>query len=204
VIHCQDCGEQISEDAPTCPKCGKPNASAAKGLSTGLIIGIIFIPFIFAWFTLKKGVSTKARVISFLWMLIALGAGAGSQSDNPVKQGVSSSQSSASSSQSSKVEIIEVTPSALFQSYQDNEIKADNTYKNRYVKMTGRIDDIGKDILDNMYVTLVASDFFGIQVYFNDEDANAVSNLNKGATITVVCKVEGLMANVLCKDAALM
>ena len=92
----------------------------------------------------------------------------------------------------------------MFSAYENNEIKADNTYKNRYVKMTGRIDDIGKDIIDNMYVTFSASDFFGIHVYFNDEDSGTVSELNKGSTITVVCKVEGLMGNVMCKDAAII
>ena len=161
----------------------------AQGLSTKLKIGIFFLPFIFAWFTLKKGVSTQAKIISFVWLLVYLGAGGGSQSENPAKQ------SASNSSPREKVEIIEVTPSSLFGAYENNEIKADNTYKNRYVKMTGRIDDIGKDILDNIYVTFKASDFFGIQVYFNDEDAGAVSDLDKGSTITVVCKVEGLMGN---------
>tara|TARA_B110000977_G_C10894641_1_gene422802 strand:+ start:24 stop:569 length:546 start_codon:yes stop_codon:yes gene_type:complete len=170
----------------------------AQGLSTKLKIGIFFLPFIFAWFTLKKGVSTQAKVISFVWLLVYLGAGGGSQSENPAKQ------SASNSSPREKVEILEVTPSSLFSAYENNEIKADNTYKNRYVKMTGRIDDIGKDLFDNIYVTFSASDFFGIQVYFNDEDADAVSGLNKGSTITVVCKVEGLMGNVMCKDSALM
>ena len=174
------------------------NTNEEQGLSTKLKVGIFFLPFIFAWFTLKKGVSTQAKVISFVWLLIYVGAGGGSQSENPAKQSASNSPSSA------KVEIIEVTPSSLFSAYENNEIKADNTYKNRYVKMTGRIDDIGKDIIDNMYVTFSASDFFGIQVYFNDEDSGTVSELNKGSTITVVCKVEGLMGNVLCKDAAII
>ena len=70
--------------------------------------------------------------------------------------------------------------------------------------MTGRIDDIGKDAMDNMYVTFKAGDFFGIQVYFNDEDTGRVANLSKGSSITVVCKVTGKMMNVLCDDAAIM
>ena len=198
----------MSEDAPTCPKCGKPNSSLATGLSAGLTIGIVFIPIIFAWFTLRKGVSTKARVVSFLWMLIVIGAAGGSQPEKPAKRSAlpatSSKVESLETTTSSKIKTLQVTPSALFRAYEDNEIRADNTYKNRYVKMTGRIDDIGKDLLGNIYVTIVASDFFGIQVLFNDEDSSEVANLSKGETITVVCKVQGLMANVLCKDAVLM
>jgi hypothetical protein len=200
MIHCQGCGAQIAENAPTCPKCGKPNSAAPTGLSTGLVVGIVLVPFIFAWFTLKKGVSTKARVLSFLWMLIALALAGGSQSENPARQ----TDSSTSRAESSEVQVLEVTPSQLFRAYEDNEIKADNTYKGQYVKMTGRIEDIGKDLMDDMYITFPGSDFFGIQVYFNPEDQSEVANLNKGSTITVVCKVEGLMGNVLCNDAALM
>ena len=174
------------------------NANEEQGLSTKLKVGIFLIPFVFAWFTLKNGVSTQARVISFVWMFIVLGSAGNSQSENPARQSASNSSASA------KVEIMQVNPSSLFRAYESNEIKADNTYKNQYVKMTGRIDDIGKDIMDNMYVTIKAGGFFGIQVFFNDEDAGRVSNLSKGSSITVVCKVTGLMMNVLCDDAAIM
>jgi len=31
-------------------------------------IGIVFVPFVFAWFTLREGHSTKAKVASFAWL----------------------------------------------------------------------------------------------------------------------------------------
>lgn len=41
-----------------------------KKVSIPLAIGIFLIPLIFAWFTLKKGYSTKARVLSFGWLIL--------------------------------------------------------------------------------------------------------------------------------------
>jgi hypothetical protein len=35
-------------------------------------IGIFLLPIIFAWFTLRKGHSTLARIISFAWLVITL------------------------------------------------------------------------------------------------------------------------------------
>jgi Zn finger protein HypA/HybF involved in hydrogenase expression len=35
-VHCRDCGHQIKETAPTCPKCGAPQATAAQGPPTAL------------------------------------------------------------------------------------------------------------------------------------------------------------------------
>ena len=46
------------------------NNLANKKVSIPLALGIFCIPLIFAWFTLKKGYSTKARVISFGWLAI--------------------------------------------------------------------------------------------------------------------------------------
>jgi hypothetical protein len=43
---------------------------AGRKLGTGLVIGIIFLPYIFAWFTLRKGYSTKQRFLALGWMVV--------------------------------------------------------------------------------------------------------------------------------------
>ncbi len=47
-----------------------------KEVSNPLKFGILLFPLIFSWLTLKKGYSTKARVISFVWMSLILIVGA--------------------------------------------------------------------------------------------------------------------------------
>ena len=44
------------------------------GLSWKLIIGIILMPYIFAWFTLRDGVSKGVKIISFIWMIGVIGS----------------------------------------------------------------------------------------------------------------------------------
>jgi hypothetical protein len=39
-----------------------------REMSLLLAVGVVFLPFIFSWVTLKKGYSVKARSISFLWL----------------------------------------------------------------------------------------------------------------------------------------
>lgn len=41
-----------------------------RKVSILLAIGIMFMPYIFAWVTLKKGYSSNARVISFGWLAL--------------------------------------------------------------------------------------------------------------------------------------
>ena len=132
-------------------------------------------------------------------VLIVIGIifGENETQENPAKtEGKSSSK---------KVEVIEITSINLSKEYEQNEISADNKYKGKFVEVSGQIDDIGKDILDDMYITLKGSNFMnGVQVYFDDGDGNIVASLSKNTRVTVVCKVDGLMMNVLCKDAVLV
>lgn len=53
--------------------------------SVGLLlgIGIFLLPIVFAWFTLRQGYTTKARVISFVWLVLVTALSFTSKSDEP-------------------------------------------------------------------------------------------------------------------------
>jgi hypothetical protein len=48
------------------------DASGARDVSVLLGLGILLAPYIFAWFTLKPGYRTRARIISFTWLAVVL------------------------------------------------------------------------------------------------------------------------------------
>ena len=66
---CPDCNTELSDKAEKCIKCGRP---IKKSVGFLLGLGIFLFPLIFAWFTLRKGYSVLAKVISFLWLLLIL------------------------------------------------------------------------------------------------------------------------------------
>lgn len=46
LVHCRECGEKISDQAPSCPKCGAPQQQAPQktnGNNSGFLIGLILI-----------------------------------------------------------------------------------------------------------------------------------------------------------------
>lgn len=51
---------------------GNSGVNADRKLSVGLIIGIVLLPIIFAWFTLKDGYSKQAKIASFGWLAVFL------------------------------------------------------------------------------------------------------------------------------------
>ena len=87
----------------------------------------------------------------------------------------------------------------LYNAYQANEVSADNNFKAKNFYVEGVVRDIGKDILDNIYVTLKTGHIIGsVQCYI--DNANVAANLQKGQRITVFGECNGLMMNVLMKD----
>ena len=48
-----------------------------------LAIGIFFFPIIFVWFLLRRGHSTTARIVGFVWTLLWLAIGVAGNSNAP-------------------------------------------------------------------------------------------------------------------------
>ena len=88
-----------------------------------------------------------------------------------------------------------VSARKLYKEYNANEIAADEKYKGKIIQVTGIIRDIGNDIMDNAYITLIGDQYFGdIQCYFKEK--SIVAGLSKGKRISVMGSCSGLMMNV--------
>lgn len=106
LISCPECKSNISNLASSCPQCGYPlgegdkiiieNSSSSnceimnseeekkKHVSGKLLIGILFVPYIFAWITFQRSYSNLSRVVSISWMiflLVGINSGSNSRTD---------------------------------------------------------------------------------------------------------------------------
>ncbi len=116
--------------------------------------------------------------------------------------GFASLEDDAPSIDSGTEPVLSVNSKTLYKDYSNNEIAADDKYKGKIIQVNGTIRDIGNDIMDDAYVTLIGDEFFGdIQCYFNDK--SNVVDLKKGQRITVVGYCDGLFINVLLKNCIL-
>ena len=64
---CPACESAISPTALKCCHCGEV---IKRKMSVLLTLGIIFIPLIFCWFTLRRGYSFLARFLSFAYLIL--------------------------------------------------------------------------------------------------------------------------------------
>lgn len=98
---------------------------------------------------------------------------------------------------------VRVTASQLFADYEANEIAADEKYKGKVIVVSGTIDNIGKDILDTMYVTLDSGKpLFNVQCFFSDKHKSQLSNVAKGQQVMVKGKCDGKFGNILLRGCS--
>lgn len=105
--------------------------------------------------------------------------------------------------------VVTATPvdiDTLLSEYKDNEVRADAQFKGKVIRVTGRVDDVKKDILNKPYVTIGTGAPFEIpqvQCSLRSSEAAKAAQLSKGSTVTVTGKVSGLMMNVQVSDCAI-
>lgn len=93
----------------------------------------------------------------------------------------------------------------LYREYERNEVAADEKYKGAVIIVSGTIQDIGKDILDEAYIVIGGTGFLdGVQCSFTESQLSSIAGLSKGQQVTVKGEVSGKMiGNVMVKKASL-
>jgi hypothetical protein len=84
----------------------------------------------------------------------------------------------------------------IIKDYKENEVAADEKYKNKIVQVSGVVNEIKKDFMDEIYVSVNTGkelEFEDVWVYFDGDATKKAKALKKGDKITVKGKVTGLM-----------
>lgn len=93
---------------------------------------------------------------------------------------------------------LQVSPSRIFADYEANEVAADVQYKGRLLALTGVVEQVGKDLLDQPYLTLeTGNPVFNVQCLFPHSSEPELAGLVKGQRITVEGRGKGKLGDVL-------
>lgn len=143
-------------------------------------------------------------VLGFGGCVLCVGVGAKGVADEHAKQ----SQAKTEAKKAAKADKLEVTAVVILATYKANEVKGDNLYKGKYVEVLGKVDTIGKDLLDNTYVTLSGGGeqyaVEHVQCTFAKGAGNAAGDLSKGQLVTLAGHVTGKMMNVQMEDCEIV
>lgn len=93
---------------------------------------------------------------------------------------------------------VSVTAAQLYKDYEANEVAADAKYKGKVIAVSGVVGNIGKDLLDKMYVSLKTGHVIGsVQCFFAKSHQSELANMKKNTEVTLKCMGGGKMGNVL-------
>ena len=147
----------------------------------------------------KQGLPKWAIVLIVILVLAAIGSASGGNSDNS-ETTTTSQSSSTNETQNSTPEVKEVETESepeieytavdvdtMMDDLQSNAMKAEDTYNDKYLEITGRLALIDSD---GKYISVFSqSDEFailGVQCFIKDEDAKAkVMDMSIGDTVTL-------------------
>jgi hypothetical protein len=104
-----------------------------------------------------------------------------------------------------EIQAIKISAEDLFAEYEKNGVAADNKFKGKEIEVSGEIESIDKDFLDELFVNLKGDEIgmLGVQCYFKDKNNNDLSNLKKGDSITIIGIGNGKTINVTLKKCRL-
>lgn len=162
----------------------------------------------------KQGMSTLVKVLLVLMVLglcgvagciVCIGAGAKAVNDAVVTAQASAKQAD----EAAKAAAVRVEIGTLVQEYKNNEVRADEAYKGKYVVTAGRVREISKDFTDSMIVLIEPLnakpfDFPIVACYPPESEKADAAKLNKGSLVAVKGRVDGkIVMNIVVRECAL-
>lgn len=86
------------------------------------------------------------------------------------------------------------TANEYYRSYRENEISADDGYKNKIVAVRGVVESINKAFDGKAYLKLsVPNSFSGVMAYLNESEVGNAAKLKKGTKVGMLCVGGGMM-----------
>ena len=157
----------------------------------------------------NRGIKKPVYQKWWFWLVIVIvvlgiiGAIVGSQYTSPTDQGnIVSNQVESKADEAMSVNALD-----LIVAYEENQVSADNMYKNKQLKITGTVKSIGIDVADRAFVMLADERneyaILGVQCYFDKDKQDTLSQLKEGDVITLTGKCEGKVVSVSVKNCKL-
>ncbi len=156
----------------------------------------------------QEGSKKKFYKKWWFWAIVVIVLYAiGSSSSKPNNTQPTQEPVNTQSNQTKTEEVVaKVTALQLYSEYEANEVAADSKYKNKLIEVSGTISNIGKDVLDNPYVTLQgdSTTFFSVQCMFKKSQQEQLTSLSKDTEISLKGRVSGKMMNIIINDCSIV
>jgi len=186
-MFCNKCGKEISNDSRVCKFCGN-TVSQQQTINYNI--------------NTANTVRTKKKVYQqwWFWLIIIflavgiIGTAISGDSENIATRG--NINSNEDKTQERQEDILKMNYEVLHKEYMDNPIAADAKYKGKTLQLTGKVDNIDREIAGNTYITFHVGEkysFQDIRITFKKSQESEVAKLKKGQQITIQGECRGTL-----------
>ena len=211
LINCPECGKEISEKAGSCPNCGCPLNTIEKAVEESKKTdGVHYAR---PTGSLPKREEKKRKKKTWIWIVVGVivlfvlvGSSGGNSEDvkevaveGKTNEGVVAEEKSneAVTVEETTMEAIEYnayTVDEMVSVLNENALKAEKTFQDQYVEITGRLSVIDSD---GRYISLYPINdewaIIGVQCYIqNEEQLNQVLEMKMNDTIVLRGKIKSI------------
>lgn len=197
-MYCPQCGFENKDGVNFCAKCGYNYVTGQRGnvqpikknnKSTGKKVAM------------GCGISVLVVFLLFVGLFVLVMMLPESEPTDDINGTISTTESTTEKQTETTTEnpIIYVTVEEMVAEFEANQVAAEKKYKGQTIAVTGIVDNVGIDILDDTYISLVASecDFYGVQCYVKNSEIDLTATLQPGDKITVIGEYDDYMLNVI-------
>ncbi len=161
---CKNCGKEIAASAKTCPNCGGKNKKPIFKRQWFIIAAVIVI-------------------------FVVIGAAMGSNENSSENTEGKTDKNTVSES---TIEYVSYDVKALMDDLKSNALNAKEKYKDQYVSLTGKLNNIDSN---GKYISLTPEDddfaIIGVMCYIkNDEQLDKIMEMEIGNAITIKGKIK--------------
>ncbi|MDR3345290.1 MAG: hypothetical protein LBT21_06880 [Oscillospiraceae bacterium] len=165
---CKSCGQDIAKSAKSCPHCGAKNKKPTFLILLGIVVVLIVI--------------------------IAASSG-GDKNERPQDEPSTVPGQTLVQESSTKKQYLKVTALDLYAAYDENEVAADNKYKDQWIEITGTISSIDV-VLGSTRISLVGEYLYDVPMgsvscVLESSAVEKAGTLKKGGKVTIKGKCTG-------------
>ena len=140
--------------------------------------------------------SAIAIMIIIFWTIIASGVEVETNSDLDNEYLENKQIQEQQTKEDDEDNVMKVDYEKLHQEYMDNPIAADAKYKGKILELTGKVDNIDREIAGNPYITFNIGgeySFDNVRITFKKSEEEKVTKLKKGQEITIRGECRGTL-----------
>lgn len=170
---CTECSKPISDQAEACPHCGyKPAQDARTAIKADL----------------NRKMGWKEITMAVIVVLGGIGWMIGGSNNTTPSSASPAPPPPAATPQQTQYRI-KATANELFKAYEENEVATDDKLRGNSVLVTGKVQAIDKDFMDNAIVQLATSNqFMPVRLTLKDDQKPKVALLKKGDKVEIECE----------------